>query len=140
MSETAFVDARALAEENETVIAVVNVGGGNRTTDAHSHACGQLLAPLNGLMAVGSDRRHWIVPAIHAVWVPPHAIHSMQSHGDFAGWSIYVADRASAALPDEITTIQTSALLREAVKRSAAWPQGLRSAQRDRLSQSSWTR
>jgi AraC-like DNA-binding protein len=95
-----------------------------RVTATHSHARGQLFASLRGLISVGLDDRIWIVPAIHAVWMPPHQPHSVRSHGPFQGWGAYVAESACADLPQTACTLRISGLLREAVLRAAAWPMG----------------
>ena len=95
-----------------------------RVTATHSHARGQLFASLRGLISVGLDDHIWIVPAIHAVWMPPHQPHSVRSHGPFQGWGAYVAESACADLPQRACTLRISGLLREAVLRAAAWPMG----------------
>ena len=92
-----------------------------RVTGAHRHGHGQLFGADTGLVTVGTRHGQWVVPATHAVWVPPHEEHSMRSHGPFSGWSLYVAESACAALPAEIRTLKTSALLRAAVDRAASW-------------------
>lgn len=88
----------------------------------HRHARGQLFGSLRGLLSVGVEDGLWLVPAIHAVWLPPHHEHSGRSHGAFHGWSAYVAEAACAQLPQRPCTIRTSGLLREAVLRACAWP------------------
>lgn len=91
-------------------------------SEAHRHARGQLFGSLRGLLSVGVEDAVWVVPAIHAVWLPPHQWHSGRSHGPFHGWSVYVAEPACADLPTRPCTLRTSALLREAVLRAASWP------------------
>ena len=44
-------------------------------TDPHQHSRGQLFGSLQGLLSVGLDSGVWVVPAIHAVWLPPHQAH-----------------------------------------------------------------
>ena len=95
-----------------------------RMTPMHSHARGQLFASLRGLVSVGLDDGIWIVPAIHAVWMPPHQPHSVRSHGPFHGWGAYIAESACADLPQRACTLRISSLLREAVLRAASWPMG----------------
>ncbi|NMG66205.1 helix-turn-helix domain-containing protein [Azoarcus indigens] len=88
----------------------------------HQHVRGQLFGSLSGLLSVGLGDGLWIVPAIHAVWLPPHQVHSGRSHGPFHGWSVYVAESACADLPQRACTLRTSGLLREAVLRACSWP------------------
>ncbi|TDV05549.1 AraC family transcriptional regulator [Paraburkholderia caballeronis] len=94
----------------------------SRETSSHSHPRGQLMGALNGLVSVGVNRQQWVVPAIHAIWIPPHYEHSVRSHGPFSGWSVFIAEDRCAALPAEPRAIRTTSLLREAVHRAAGWP------------------
>lgn len=87
----------------------------------HQHARGQLFGSLRGLLSVGVEDAVWLVPAIHAVWLPPHTPHSGQSHGPFHGWSVYIDEGACADLPQQACTLRTSGLLREAVLRACHW-------------------
>ncbi|WP_407713739.1 AraC family transcriptional regulator [Comamonas testosteroni] len=90
--------------------------------DAHHHARGQLLGSLGGLLSVGTERGTWVVPSVHAVWIPPHHVHFARSLGPFNGWSIYVQESACAQLPKEPRTIRVSGLMKEAVQRASKWP------------------
>ena len=91
------------------------------TATPHQHARGQLFGSLRGLLSVGVDDGLWLVPAIHAVWLPPHTPHWARSHGQFHGWSVYVAEHACVDLPRRPCTLRTSGLLREAVLRTCTW-------------------
>ncbi|AKU22797.1 helix-turn-helix domain-containing protein [Massilia sp. NR 4-1] len=104
-----------------------------RITASHSHARGQLFGAQRGLLTVGAGDSLWVVPATHAVWVPPHCPHSLHSHGAFAGWSVYVDDAACAGLPLQPCVMQASGLLREAVLRAAQWDAGDFDAARQRV-------
>lgn len=91
---------------------------------SHSHGRGQLFGSRRGLLTVGTALGHWVVPAVHAVWVPPYEPHSGRAHGPFDGWSIYVAQSACGPLPRQPVVIPVSGLLREAVARAITWPPG----------------
>ncbi|WP_250517620.1 helix-turn-helix transcriptional regulator [Caballeronia sp. INDeC2] len=93
-----------------------------REMSPHSHARGQLMGALSGLVSIGVDAQQWVVPAIHAIWIPPHRVHSVRSYGPFSGWSVFVAEARCATLPIEPRAIRTTPLLREAVHRAATWP------------------
>lgn len=95
-----------------------------RETEAHRHARGQLVGALSGLLSVGLETQQWVVPATHAIWVPPHHMHSLRSYGPFSGWSVFVQEAACAALPAAPRAIRTNPLLREAVRRAATWSGG----------------
>lgn len=114
--------ARAGSAEGPEVLAVRMDQPLPRTTEPHAHARGQLLGALRGLLTVGTDASRWLVPATQAVWIPPHRPHSLQSHGPlFSGWSVYVAERRCADLPQHPCAMRLSGLLREAAARAASW-------------------
>ena len=121
MSDPLISPSRAESAGGPLVVAAQRLGKMARSTAAHSHARGQLLGASRGLLTVGTASGQWVVPAIHAVWIPPHHVHSLRSHGAFAGWSVYVAPHACDALPDTPCTMRSSGLLREAVMRAATW-------------------
>ncbi|MCW5773016.1 MAG: helix-turn-helix transcriptional regulator [Rhodospirillaceae bacterium] len=117
-----LIDLRdADAEDGPLLIAMARSMEGVLQVERHSHARGQLLGAWRGLLTVGTAAGQWIVPAVHAVWVPPHQLHWARSHGPFDGWSVYVTPAACRDLPAEPTALRTSGLLREAVLRMAQW-------------------
>ncbi|MGO1070095.1 AraC family transcriptional regulator [Lysobacter sp. CA199] len=123
MSDPLLAPARADSGAGPFVIAVTLETRGVRDTAPHRHARGQLLGSYRGLLTVGTELGRWLVPASDAVWLPPQHRHSLRSHGDrFCGWSVYVAEADSAALPAQPCAMRVSGLLREAVARVAAWP------------------
>ncbi|MBJ2143602.1 helix-turn-helix transcriptional regulator [Delftia acidovorans] len=107
--------------DGPVLIAAVGSQDEELASEPHRHARGQLFGSLRGLLSVGVEDAVWVVPAIHAVWLPPHQLHSGRSHGPFHGWSVYVAEPACADLPQRPCAIRTSGLLREAVLRAAGW-------------------
>lgn len=123
------------ADDAPLLIAVQTRASDVRETASHHHARGQLLGATRGLLTLGTAAGQWVVPAIHAVWVPPHHPHSLRSHGPYEGWSAYVAEAACAALPDQPCTLRTSGLLREAVARAASWSAAPLDAARLRIAQ-----
>ncbi len=87
----------------------------------HRHARGQLMGSIRGLLSVAVENGLWVVPAIHAVWLPPGHLHTAHAHGAFNGWSVFVEPSACQDLPDRPCTLRTSNLLQEAVLRAAQW-------------------
>lgn len=121
MTTPLIAPAQAASSDGPFIVAVELTQHDARVTPAHGHARGQLFGAASGLLSVGVGNQQWVVPAIHAAWVPPHCVHSLRSYGAFSGWSVYVAEAVCATLPDTPCTIRTSALLREAVRRAATW-------------------
>ncbi|EPO1076554.1 AraC family ligand binding domain-containing protein [Cronobacter sakazakii] len=81
-------------------MAVLRRSGAIRETPLHQHARGQLLGAEQGLLTVDAGNARWVVPATHAVWIPPATPHGLCSHGPYSGWNVYIAAAACDALPD----------------------------------------
>ncbi|ARQ00382.1 AraC family transcriptional regulator [Pseudorhodoplanes sinuspersici] len=108
-------------EERPLLIAVAHGEPDSLVAESHSHAYGQLAGAWRGLLTLGTETGQWVVPAVHAVWIPPHQVHSGRSHGPFDGWCVYIRPSICRDLPDRPVTMRTSGLLREAVLRMAQW-------------------
>lgn len=112
----------ALSDAAEPLlIAMYEAQAEHRELGKHSHARGQLSGLRNGLLTIGTDAGAWVVPADHAVWLPPHQPHYGWTHGAVEGWSCYIAEAACADLPPHPCTIRNSGLLREALMRASDW-------------------
>lgn len=123
----------ASSTEGPPVFAVTLRTDAIRVTRRHSHVRGQLLGATQGLLAIDAGSSHWVVPATHAVWIPPNVPHGMRSYGDFSGWSLYTQAAASEVLPAEPCVLAVSGLMREAVARAANWRDEIRDAAQQRL-------
>ncbi len=107
----------------------------NHDTAWHSHSRGQLIGCGRGVLSVGSKAGHWVVPARHAVWIPPGHAHSARMHGAFTGWSLYVARPACAGLPVAPCTMAVTPLLWEAALRCAQRASAAPDTAQDRLAE-----
>lgn len=87
----------------------------------HSHPRGQMVGCSRGMVTILTDLGAWVVPAGHAIWLPPHQTHGGQSFGPGAGWSLYLNPDACRSLPDRPRTVLVPPLLREAILRAASW-------------------
>ncbi|MBZ8141622.1 AraC family transcriptional regulator [Rubrivivax gelatinosus] len=125
----------ANSADGPVVFVVVANSEEEHASAAHRHARGQLFGSLRGLLTVELEDGMWLVPAIHAVWLPPHQLHAGRTHGPFKGWSAYVAEPACHDLPPRPCTLRTSGLLREAVLRAGSWPPGPLDAPRTRVAE-----
>lgn len=128
----AHIQARD-SNDGPKVFVMVASGDETHTAEPHQHARGQLFGSSRGLLTVGVDEAVWIVPASHAVWLPPHQRHSGTVHGPFQGWSAYVAEKDCDQLPTRPCTLRTSGLLKEAVLRASTWPDEPLDAARTRV-------
>lgn len=125
----------ALAGEiaGPTIWAVIRQSDAMRETPRHHHARGQLLGAEHGLLTVDAGQSRWVVPATHAVWIPPDTPHGITSHGPYSGWSVYVAVSACYLLPDKPCTLAMTGLLREAVARAAGFQEMTLTPSQERL-------
>ncbi|OVZ62416.1 AraC family transcriptional regulator [Pigmentiphaga sp. NML080357] len=114
----------ASADDGPPVLAVSRRTGAVRLTRRHRHGRGQLLGAMQGLLSVEAGGSRWVVPATHAVWIPPGVPHGARSHGPFAGWSVYVVPSACRDLPRQPCLLAVSGLLREAAARASSWTAG----------------
>jgi len=112
----------ASSTDGPLLYAVTSQSDSVRKTSVHQHARGQLLGATRGLLSVDGDGSRWVVPATHAVWIPPDVPHGLRSHGPFSGWSVYVDVSACDVLPLTLCTLAISSLLQAAVARAASWP------------------
>lgn len=119
--------------DGPVVFVATVIGDEELATEPHRHARGQLFGSLRGLLNVELDEGVWIVPAIHAVWIPPHFRHGGRTHGAFHGWSVYVTEAACDSLPERPCALRTSGLLREAVLRASQWPANATEPQKQRV-------
>lgn len=133
MSDPMIPLAQAAATEGPLLQAVTKQSRSERVTRRHQHARGQLLGAAQGLLSVDAGSSRWVVPATHAVWIPPDVPHGLHSHGPFVGWSVYVAASACVDLPEEPYVLAVSGLLREAVARAAMWTGNVLDASQTRL-------
>jgi AraC-like DNA-binding protein len=125
--------ARLRRGDGPTLVAIANVDRTQRVTPPHRHPEGQLFGATRGVLTVGTDAGLWVVPASHAVWVPPRQRHFLRSHGTFDGSSVYVSNDACGDLPAAACAIRCSGLLRAAIARAASWESGALDAARQRV-------
>ncbi|AXK62347.1 MULTISPECIES: AraC family transcriptional regulator [Burkholderia] len=131
-----LLPARFVAsDDGPFVVAAVLSQRDPRVTAPHAHARGQLVGALSGLLTIGLDDQDWVVPAIHAIWIPPHCRHSLRSFGPISGWSAFVAEARCATLPDTPRAIRTTPLLHAAVQRAASWGGSELDAARTRIAE-----
>lgn len=120
MQEDKFALAAGDSRE-PIIIAIYQVRAEYGELGMHSHPRGQLSGLRRGLITMGTEKGTWVVPADHAVWLPPHQPHYGYTHGEVEGWNCYIADTACGTLPEQPCIIRASGLLREAVIRASGW-------------------
>lgn len=124
MPSTLISPSTAASADGPLIVAVIREGAEPRITERHCHGRGQLLGATQGLLSVDAGDSQWVVPATHAVWIPPGVAHGVRSHGPFCGWSVYVVASECVGLPEAPCILTVSGLLREVVLRTAGWGEG----------------
>jgi AraC-like DNA-binding protein len=81
------------------------------TTGRHSHPRAQLLYATAGLMVATTENGTWVVPAGHALLIPPGVVHDVAMYGAVAMRTAYLAATALAEPLSVCRVLRVSALL-----------------------------
>lgn len=92
------------------------------STGWHSHPRAQLLYATAGLTLVRAEDGTWVLPARHALWIPPGLSHEVRMHGAVSMCSAYIAPEAVGVLPTGCRVLEVSALLASALEALSAEP------------------
>jgi len=95
---------------------------GGVSTGWHSHPRAQLLYATSGLTLVTAEDGTWILPARHALWIPPGLFHEVRMHGQVTMCSAYVTPEAVGVLPTGCRVLEVTPLLAAALPALAAEP------------------
>ncbi|NKC34497.1 AraC family transcriptional regulator [Falsiroseomonas selenitidurans] len=88
----------------------------------HTHGRAQLLYATSGVMRITTDEAGFIVPPLHALWMPAGAPHQVRTQGGVAMRALFLRADAAAAGPGTPTVLAISALLRELILAACAEP------------------
>jgi AraC-like DNA-binding protein len=88
---------------------------------AHSHAEAQLCGLEAGLAIMETNKGSWLCPPGRCIWIPPNHVHSLRSCGKISGWMLHMGGKTSDGLAAEPQVLALSPLLKEVVRRIAAW-------------------
>ncbi|BCB21546.1 helix-turn-helix transcriptional regulator [Bosea sp. ANAM02] len=92
------------------------------STGWHSHPRAQLLYATAGLTLVRAEDGTWVLPARHALWIPPRLSHEVRMHGAVSMCSAYIAPEAVGVLPSGCRVLEVSALLASALEALSVEP------------------
>jgi AraC-like DNA-binding protein len=79
---------------------------------AHSHDWAQLAYPLRGGIRISAAGMTWLVPALRAVWIPPHIEHDVLMLGEVELRTVYIANEVAPLPLDACSVIEVSDLMR----------------------------
>src|SRR5690606_14635309 len=83
--------------------------------EAHSHADGQLVYAVSGVLSTLTERGTWVAPANRITWTPPGFEHSHRFYGETDVCVLSVPRELCGALADHPCVFAVSPLLREAL-------------------------
>ncbi len=89
---------------------VVHLQPGN-ADPAESHAAGQFVHALSGVIEVGMGGQVFLAPPQYGVWIPPHLEHVSSNRHEASYATVYVARALCAALPPHPCTMVISPLI-----------------------------
>jgi AraC-like DNA-binding protein len=87
---------------------------GHRISE-HSHARGQLLYAMSGLMRVTTRIGAWTVPPSRAFWIPARVRHEVRIRSAAAMRTLYIHPKSEFDFPSECALLDVSPLLRELI-------------------------
>jgi AraC-like DNA-binding protein len=93
---------------------------GGSFVPTHSHPVGQLLHTLTGVILAETPGRAWAIPPGRALWIPAMTNHQFKAAGAVRVRTLYLASKASCALPVEPRVLRITALIRELIVRAEA--------------------
>lgn len=98
----------------------------------HCHNQAQLIHSLSGVMLVGAAQKNWVVPAGHALWVPPGTEHQIRMFGNVRMRTLFMPASTWPWGGQQCQLIEVTPLLRELLVAASALPAGADSAHRRR--------
>lgn len=88
----------------------------------HSHQRAQLMYAVQGTMVVRASGTVWILPASHALWVPPGVVHQIHTNGPVDMRNLYVQPKHAPRGGSNCEVMYVSPLLRELIVRAMDLP------------------
>lgn len=85
----------------------------------HAHDWHQLVYAVEGALTVSADRRTFVVSPDQAVWLPTGVSHAVASLLGAQFRSLWIADEAGSALPEDPTVLVVSPLLKALIVEAA---------------------
>lgn len=86
----------------------------------HCHPQAQLIHSLSGVMLVGAAQRNWVVPAGHALWVPPGTEHQIRMFGSVRMRTLFMPAFTWPRGGQQCQLIAVTPLLRELLVAASA--------------------
>lgn len=112
--------AERLQKLPQAIVAFSRDLGHAELLEQHSHARGQLIYAVEGLMQVRTPHGLWVIPPQRALWVPPNVSHEIRMLSKVSMRTLYI--RPGSGLPDQCLLLDVTRLLRELILALLAEP------------------
>ncbi|MEP3277317.1 MAG: helix-turn-helix transcriptional regulator [Stappiaceae bacterium] len=86
-----------------------------RISEAHQHDLGQLLHIISGSLVTTTDDGTFVAPPQMAIWIPPTVNHANDFPIKTEFRTLYFSQNFSSTLPERVTVIRVTPLLRELI-------------------------
>jgi len=96
-------------------------GPTSRAYTWHRHRRGQLFCVTEGLIHARTEEGSWILPPSRAGWIPPEAMHTIETCTSTGGWSLLLSPELCTDLPARPCVIGLGDLLPALIGRAASW-------------------
>ena len=104
------------------LVAIESAWPSGTSTGWHSHARGQLLYAITGVMVIQSEAGTWVVPSNRALWMLPGLRHTVRMSGDVDMRTAYIDTDVARNLPTQTCVINVSPLLRALLMEAVRLP------------------
>lgn len=95
----------------------------NDVVDTHVHSRAQLVYADVGVMELYLQGRYWLLPPLKGLWIPAYCQHRMLAKTDVHLKTLYIhVEPQPLQLPQQVTGIAVSPLLKELLIRAASIP------------------
>lgn len=84
-------------------------------TDIHTHPWAQLVYARSGVMNVTAGDLVWFVPPTRAIWIPSRTPHRIETKGEVALRTLYIAPSRAGEIKRGVEALEVSPLLAELV-------------------------
>jgi AraC-like DNA-binding protein len=85
--------------------------------ERHHHGRAQLIYASKGIMRVDTPAGIWLVPPMHAIWVPQTVQHEVRASSTLQLRTLFIREGLRESLPRECCVVEVSPLLRELILR-----------------------
>lgn len=113
---TALLERFVPDEHDRPAVALrVDIAENDAEQPVHSHRKCQLVFALKGGVTCAVPKAIWMVPPLHAVWLPSGMPHSNRATKNAQMYFLYI-DPGVISMPDKCCTLAISPLLRELIQ------------------------